>query len=675
VYKAYWGAFALILAAISVLYWARGADVRLGKRFLQLETSERKRAFAVIGVAALVFIGCGGFIYYNTNILNKHYSQFDAEEIAVQFEKKYKKYETRPQPKLSAVLLNVDLYPAEQSVHATGRFTLENKTRMAVDTLHILFPDGVDIRQLSFSRKATLVMNDTINGYRMYRLSQTMLPGDTIAMNFDVNKASEGFQHDFTGLGTPLYNGTFINNQGFLPSIGYDNNAELSDNAQRKKHGLGYRATANKITDSAEFKNNVFTHDADFIDFEATVSTVPDQIAVAPGYLKKEWINGNRRYFNYKMDAKILNFYSFLSARYKVKHDKWKETNIEIYYQPGHEYNLDRMLNGIKKSLSYYAAHFSPYQHRQVRILEFPRYAAFAQSFPNTIPFSEGIGFIADVDDDNKEDLDYVFYVTAHEVAHQWFAHQVVGANVEGSNLLSETLAQYGSITVMENEYGSERIRKFLHLEMDKYLTARSNESEKEKPLALADAGQGYILYQKGGVLMHSLRKYIGAAKVDSAMAAFIAEYAYKAAPYPTSYNLVATLLAFTPDSLKYIVNDAFNNITLYDNKVKELHSRKDGTNFIADVTIDINKYYADSTGKETAAACNDYVDVAIYKDSKTIMQINRYKLTRGLKKLSIQVPSKPYKVVIDPDYLLIDKKPGDNELRADVAPAITGNN
>ena len=92
---------------------------------------------------------------------------------------------------------------------------------------------------------------------------------------------------------------------------------------------------------------------------------------------------------------------------------------------------------GMKKSLEYFSREFSPYQHRQVRILEFPRYATFAQSFPNTIPYSESIGFIARIKED---DIDYPFYVTAHEVAHQWWAHQVIGGNVEGATVAAEVL-------------------------------------------------------------------------------------------------------------------------------------------------------------------------------------------------------------------------------------------
>src|SRR5690606_3038189 len=105
--------------------------------------------------------------------------------------------------------------------------------------------------------------------------------------------------------------------------------------------------------------------DGDWIDFEATVGTSADQVAMAPGYLQREWTEGGRRYFHYQMDAPILNFYSFLSARYEVRRDRWNDVAIEIYHHPGHEYNLDRMIESVKASLDYYPANFGPYQHRQ----------------------------------------------------------------------------------------------------------------------------------------------------------------------------------------------------------------------------------------------------------------------------------------------------------------------
>ena len=101
-------------------------------------------------------------------------------------------------------------------------------------------------------------------------------------------------------------------------------------------------------------------------------ATSPDQIAIAPGYLQKEWTENGRRYFHYKMDAPMLNLYSIQSARYAVRRDRWQDVNLEIYYQPGHEFDLDTMMESMKESLAYCSANFSPFQFHQLRIIEFP---------------------------------------------------------------------------------------------------------------------------------------------------------------------------------------------------------------------------------------------------------------------------------------------------------------
>jgi ABC-2 type transport system permease protein len=665
VFKIYWGAFCLILAALSSLLWARGTQKSLKLRWEESFNHANRSSWMVALAGLVVFIGCGSFIYYNTNVENKYRTDFQAEERQAQYEKEYKKYEFAPQPKITDVKLNVDIYPDTRSLHSAGTFVLKNKSQSTIDSVHVLLPEAIKINTMGFTIPAQLALNDSDKGYRIYKLSKPMQPGDTLTLSFDLDMLPKGFKERFTGLGTPIDNGTFMNNQSFLPHIGYTNQVEIGDNNERKKHGLSYRLTANPITDTAAYMQNVFVHDADFITFDATVSTVPGQVAVAPGYLQKEWTENGRRYFHYKMDSKILNFYSFLSARYTIKKEMWNNVSIEIFYQQGHEYNLDRMFDAVKKSLDYYSANFSPYQYRQVRILEFPRYAAFAQSFPNTIPFSEGIGFIADVDTSNKDDIDYPFYVTAHEMAHQWFAHQVIGADVEGSNILSESMAQYGAIMVMEKKFGEERNRKFLHIEMDKYLTARSNEAEKEKPLAYADAGQGYILYEKGVIIMHALNKYLGEDSLNHAIKRFIDRYAFQGPPYPTTLDLLASIRRSTPDSLQYFVTDAFQKITLYDNKITEATSKKEGDKYIVNVTLDSKKWYADSAGKETLSpAAYNYIEVGVYKNRTSLMELTRYKLKQGETKLSIPVNEKPYKVVIDPRLLLIDKKLDDNEMR-----------
>ena len=104
-----------------------------------------------------------------------------------------------------------------------------------------------------------------------------------------------------------------------------------------------------------------------------------------------------------------MNYTGFLSGRYAIRRDAWNDVAIEIDYHPAHTYNVDRMVDAIKRSLDYFTKNFGPYQHKQVRIVEFPRYERVAMSLAAMIPYSESIGFIARVDEKDRADVDFLF--------------------------------------------------------------------------------------------------------------------------------------------------------------------------------------------------------------------------------------------------------------------------
>src|SRR6202161_3618360 len=291
---------------------------------------------------------------------------------------------------------------------------------------------------------------------------------------------------------------------------------------------------------------------SDWIDISATISTTPDQIAVAPGSLVREWQQNGRRYFEYKLDHPSMNLYCFASARYEVARDNWNGIELEVYSlkeQPG---NVPRMSDAMKKSLHYYIKNFGPYAHKEARIVEFPRVAGFAAAFPGTMPYSESLGFIADLN--HPDDIDTVAYVVAHEMAHQWWDGQVIGANMEGATLLSETLAQYSALMVMEKEYGHDIMHKLLKYEMDRYLRARGRDGVKERPLLTVEANQGYVHYRKGSVAMYYLKEMIGEDAVNRALRNLLRQHAYAAPPYPASLVLFDALRAETPPQFQYLL-------------------------------------------------------------------------------------------------------------------------
>jgi aminopeptidase N len=324
------------------------------------------------------------------------------------------------------------------------------------------------------------------------------------------------------------------------------------------------------------------------------------------------------------------------------------------------------MVDSVRKTLDYCAANFGPYFHRQARIIEFPRIASFAQAFPGTMPYSESIGFIADLRD--PENIDQVFYVVAHEMGHQWWAHQVVGANMQGATLLSETLAQYTALMVMEKEYGRDMMRKFLEYEMDRYLRSRGAETLKERPLLRVESSQGYIHYNKGSLVLYYLKEMIGEEAINRALRDLVSKLAYTPPPYPTSYELVDRLRANTPPEYHYLLRDLFEEITLFSNRALEATARKrpDGR---YDVTVraEAKKFKADEKGNETEVPVADWVEFGAFakpgKDKKygrTLFR-ERVRVDAAAVTRTFVTSELPEKAGIDPFHLLVDRTKDDN--------------
>jgi len=672
-FSLYWTIFAAILLIVGHLFWVRGTETAM-----RIRTRVAGGRFGIpvttaLALLVIAFVSTGCYIFYNTNVLNHYSTEDQRDKRSAETEKLYKKYDRIAQPRITDVQANVDIYPAKRWVDIRGTYKLMNKTSQPISDLHVVMVPDVPLSvQIS---GATLAKNDADHGYFIYHLAQPLAPGATMPMSFSVTIHHQGFENASRD-NSIVENGTFINNFSTFPHLGYSPNVELQDTHKRRKYGLAPVVRMARIDDPKARLDNGITRDADWINLDTTVSTSPDQIALAPGYLQKEWTANGRRYFQYKTTSPILGFFAYLSARYEVKRSTWKGIPIEIYYTPAHAYNVDRMIYAVQKSLDYFTANFSPYQHKQVRILEFPRYAQFAQSFPNTIPFSESIGFIADLRD--KEAIDYVYYVTAHEVAHQWWAHQVIGADVQGGSMLAETLAQYSALMVMEKEYGRDKMRRFLKYELDRYLAGRGGELVAEMPLMLVE-NQGYIHYRKGSLAMYELRDEIGEDKVNAALRQLIHDHAFEQPPYATTRDLIADFRAVTPPDKQSLITDLFETITLYDNKATTatVSKRTDGK-FLVTVTVESKKFRADNRGKETSVPVNDWIDVGVLGASKTkgnepVLALEKHHVTTPSSKFSFVVATKPDRAGIDPLNKLVDRNPDDNTKKVDVVDARAG--
>ncbi|MES3098725.1 ABC transporter permease/M1 family aminopeptidase [Sphingomonas faeni] len=664
--RLYWGSVALALCVFAHLLWRRGTETRLKVRLAQLPRRLLGVPGAVLASALIVTAASGAYLYHDMDVINRYRTTQDGEARQAAYEKKYFRYAAMKQPSITDMRLNVALHPDQRRMESSGTYAFVNDTGAPLSDLHVrLMNDQTHLGDVVVPG-ARLVMNDADMQYRIFRFATPLAPGARGTMTFHATRWQRGLvaNNDDTRV---VGNGSFLQNAEFAPQLGMDQNGLLQDRAKRRKYGLTPELRPAKLEDRSAQARNLLGN-APWVRSDITVSTIANQVPVAPGRKIADITANGRRTARFVSTAPILAFFSVQSAAYAERSRTVDGTHLTVFYDPQHAFNVDRMLDAMQRSLAYYRTNFGPYQFDYARILEFPGYASYAQAFAGTIPYSERIGFVADTRD--PDSIDYVSYVTAHELGHQYWGHQLVSADMQGGSMLIETMAQYSALMVMKHQYGEDKIRRFLKYELDTYLRSRGGDVVEEVPLDRVE-NQGYIHYRKGSLVMYLLQDRLGEARVNTMLRDLLARYRFKGKPFPRSLDLVEGVLplARTPAE-RQLVLDLFDRITIYDLKTTGASTRKlqDGT-YETTLTIDAAKFYANGTGAEKAASLADTIDVGVFDQrpglgsfaAQDVILKERRPIVSGVQTIRIVTRRKPAFAGIDPYNMYVDRNGDDN--------------
>ncbi|MDQ3700667.1 MAG: ABC transporter permease, partial [Chloroflexota bacterium] len=608
-FKLYWTAWALLLAVVARLLWARGREPGLGAR---LRLARRRFTQVTTGVAAAavgLILTLGGFIFYNTNVLNDYASASDRIGRSAEYERRYGRYAGIPQPRLTGTDLHVEIYPQRRAVEIRGTFRLVNSGAVAMDAIHVATVPDVETGTVAFDRPAALALADEDLGHRIYALEGPLQPGDSLRLSFEVHVEPRGFRNSGVDASV-VANGTFFTNEDWLPAIGYQRNRELTSAADRRAHGLAPRPLIASLHDVEARKDR-----GGGIAFEAVVGTHEDQVAVAPGALRRTWTEGGRRYFHYSTDGPIGNEYSFFSADYAVHEARWNDPDgsgqvvaIRIFHHPGRTAHLDRMVRSIRASLDYYTEQFGPYRYSHISVVERPGNGTGMHADASMVTHEEGFSLWNPKDDPGS--LDLPFAVVAHEMAHQW---TVPYANVEGAPVLSESLAWYYGMKVVENDRGLEHLRRLLRFmrQPHPYPPIRRGEP-------LLRGLDPYLAYRKGPFALYALSEYIGEERVNGALRRLLEKHRPEEAPLATTLDLYRELQAVTPDSQQYLLHDLFEVNTYWQLETERVTAEETeaGT---WHVTLDVRarKVVFDSAGVETVVPMDEWVEIGVFAPAK----------------------------------------------------------
>lgn len=185
-FKLYWAGWALLFAVVASLFWVRGEEQgsRHRARLARLRFTRPAAAAAV--TAAVLILELGGFVFYNTNVLNDDRTEFAEAELSAEYERRYGKYEGILQPLVTGTKLRVEIHPEVRKAEVRGTYRLENRTARAIDSVHLFVHPEVETRAVEFDRPARVALADDELGHRTYTLAEALQPGDSLRMSFEV---------------------------------------------------------------------------------------------------------------------------------------------------------------------------------------------------------------------------------------------------------------------------------------------------------------------------------------------------------------------------------------------------------------------------------------------------------------------------------------------------------
>ncbi len=534
-----WALAALALVLVTIGTWPRGRAT-LVQRIRRFAPTLGAPGQLALGGAVLLFVAVAGFVWHRTTGANRYETSDALAAWKVGYEKSWRHTESDPTPVATALTAELDLFPREQRYAMRGTLTLANRTPGPIDTIRVVTRRDIEVHSLIVAG-ARQVAFDTTYRVGTWVMDAPLPPGATAALAFDLGFSDAGLRadgHDNTIVG----NGSFVMSHQVVPSLGYRASYELQSPAGRREHGL---PAASAITPLDTTGGTRPPRNAEWLTLDVTVSTEGDQQVVASGNLVGEWAAGGRRFFHYVTPEPVTGRFGFASARYRIERARAGDVAVEVYYDPKHRVNVPAMLDAATRSLAYFGREFGPYQFPVLRIAEVPSYlGAGALALPGAIYFVEDRGFMTDARDSSRFDI--ITRRMAHEVAHQWWGHQLSPADAEGATMLVETLAKYSEQLVLRERRGEKMLEPLLFVDEDRYRRGAADDLEDEPGLYRV-ADQDYIYYGKGGVVMHQFTDSLGEAKLNQSLRTLVGRFGGPTTPPPTTLDLLDILHADMP--------------------------------------------------------------------------------------------------------------------------------
>jgi len=470
-------------------------------------------------ILVITFLTVGIF---SANLFMKGFIPKDEQKAlnnAADYEVKFQKYENSPQPVVTGVNTEIQLYPDSNSYQIQGQYSMVNQTDKIIDRVLVNFSPDLKIESAAFitSMERRSISNDVAE----IILKKPLQPNERATLDFKLSYQwypVNGHQ-SFNSI---IENGSFMRISRYYPTIGYQKDRETEDERIRKEYRLGKFDQLRKPEAPEIFKN-------DFINLDMTISTNKTQTAIGTGDLTKHWMKNNRNYFQYKVQSIPFRF-GISSAEYEQKNILYRGIIVNVLYQKKHTENVDHLINNIKLTLDYCIQNFGPYPFKNITFAEISSFTKgfAATAYPSAVFMPENMIFHANINADKKQDV--INELAGHELSHLWWGNSQINPDErEGAVMLTETLAMYTEMMLYKKMHGEAKMKERLKIHQQIY-DSKKGLSENQ-PLYKVTTENTHISYSKGAVAMVKLSELLGENKVNMALKNFLENNRYPKKP------------------------------------------------------------------------------------------------------------------------------------------------
>ena len=444
-------------------------------------------SFIITGVSFLVM----HFALINEKPL---YNSIKKDRWKTHYEQTFAEWRYKKQPTIVDIKSQVDFYPNKLKAHFKVTYTIENQSNQPIKQLLIGRHPNYGESEIHI-KNAHLEKHYRDLNQRIYTFNKALKPKEqsivTVQFTYQQptlwpNRSRQAINSKFA----------YLEGNTLLPSIGYQSRFELLDNQLRKRYGLNTFEQA--ISHKRYLAKSLANQPNSFINSTTVISTLKSHNALSQGKLIKKWSEGARAFYQFETKQPIDNNLAWLSFDFNSISKQVEGIEL-VAYTPFAKKEVEVSLGAMEDTARWLSQHVGPYTGEQMSLVATPNKLSQSFSTSQILLVNELSGFRAFAADNTRFDQRY--RITAHEVAKQWFVHNA-------SELLTDTLARYIELIMIEKKYGQYAANTLANLEKARLKRALNNKSVHLEPLAYSTKGP--ITHSQALIVFAQLRALIG---------------------------------------------------------------------------------------------------------------------------------------------------------------------